>query len=95
MPFILAAEKLMGIEAPARAQHIRTILFELSRIANVSLFLGDLGVQLGAITNSNINESADASSGAMVDNSNALTTLTLDFTPTVIVGANAVLAAPQ
>ncbi|MCE2854228.1 MAG: NADH-quinone oxidoreductase subunit D 1 [Ilumatobacteraceae bacterium] len=50
VPFILAAEKLMGIEAPARAQHIRTILFELSRIANVSLFLGDLGVQLGAIT---------------------------------------------
>ncbi len=50
VPFILAAEKLMGIEAPARAQHIRTILFEMSRIANVSLFLGDLGVQLGAVT---------------------------------------------
>ena len=50
VPFILAAEKLMEIEAPPRAQWIRTILFELSRIANVSLFLGDLGVQLGAIT---------------------------------------------
>lgn len=50
VPFILGAEKLMGVEAPARAQHIRTILFELSRIANVSLFLGDLGVQLGAVT---------------------------------------------
>ena len=50
VPFILAAEKLMEVEAPPRAQHIRTILFELSRIANVSLFLGDLGVQLGAIT---------------------------------------------
>ncbi len=50
VPFILAAEKLMGIEAPPRAQWIRTILFELSRIANVSLFLGDLGVQLGAVT---------------------------------------------
>jgi NADH-quinone oxidoreductase subunit D len=50
VPFILAAEKLMDVEAPARAQHIRTILFELSRIANVSLFLGDLGVQMGAIT---------------------------------------------
>ena len=50
VPFILAAEELMGIEAPPRAQWIRTILFELSRIANVSLFLGDLGVQLGAIT---------------------------------------------
>ncbi|MEY4031541.1 MAG: NADH-quinone oxidoreductase subunit [Actinomycetota bacterium] len=50
VPFILAAEKLMGVEATPRAQHIRTILFELSRIANVSLFLGDLGVQLGAVT---------------------------------------------
>lgn len=50
VPFILAAEQLMDIEAPARAQWIRAIFFELSRIANVSLFLGDLGVQLGAIT---------------------------------------------
>ena len=40
----------MQVEAPPRAQWIRTILFELSRIANVGLFLGDLGVQLGAIT---------------------------------------------
>jgi NADH-quinone oxidoreductase subunit D len=40
----------MNVEAPPRAQWIRTILFELSRIANVSLFLGDLGVQMGAIT---------------------------------------------
>ncbi len=50
VPFILAAEQLMGIEAPPRAQHIRTILFELARIANVTLFLGDMGVQLGAVT---------------------------------------------
>jgi NADH-quinone oxidoreductase subunit D len=50
VPFILASEKLMEVEAPQRAQHIRTILFELSRIANISLFLGDLGVQLGALT---------------------------------------------
>jgi NADH-quinone oxidoreductase subunit D len=50
VPFILAAERLMEIEAPARAQHIRTILFELARQANLILFLGDMGVQLGAIT---------------------------------------------
>ncbi len=50
VPFILAAEKLMGIEAPPRAQVIRTILFELSRIANISLFLGDLGAQVGGVT---------------------------------------------
>ena len=30
VPFILAAEKLMEIEAPPRAQYIRTILFELA-----------------------------------------------------------------
>ena len=50
VPFILAAEQLMEIEAPPRAQHIRTILFELSRIANVTLFIGEMGVQLGALT---------------------------------------------
>jgi len=50
VPFILAAERLMEIEAPPRAQWIRTILFELARIANVTLFLGDMGVQLGAVS---------------------------------------------
>jgi len=50
VPFILAAEKLMDVEAPPRAQWLRTIFFEMARIANVSLFLGDMGVQLGAIT---------------------------------------------
>jgi NADH-quinone oxidoreductase subunit D len=50
VPFILAAEKLMEIEAPPRAQYIRTILFEMSRIANIVLFLGEMGLQLGAIT---------------------------------------------
>src|ERR671912_785025 len=50
VPFILAAEQLMEVEAPPRAQWIRTILFELSRIANITLFLGDTGVQLGAVT---------------------------------------------
>ena len=50
VPFILAAEQLMEVEAPPRAKWIRTILFELSRIANVSLFIGDLALQLGAQT---------------------------------------------
>src|SRR5256885_9589956 len=50
VPFILAAEQLMEIEAPPRAQWIRTIFFELARQANVTLFLGDLGAQIGAIT---------------------------------------------
>lgn len=50
VPFILAAEKLMEVEAPPRAQWIRTIFFEMSRIANISLFLGEMGLQLGALT---------------------------------------------
>ncbi len=50
VPFILAAEKLMEVEAPPRARWIRTILFEMSRIANVVLFLGDMAVQVGAVT---------------------------------------------
>jgi len=50
VPFILAAERLMDVEAPPRATHIRTILFEMSRIAHLILFLGDMGVQLGAVT---------------------------------------------
>jgi NADH-quinone oxidoreductase subunit D len=50
VPFILAAEDLMEVEAPPRAQWIRTLFFELSRIANITLFIGEMGVQLGAIT---------------------------------------------
>jgi NADH-quinone oxidoreductase subunit D len=40
----------MGIEAPPRAEYIRTILTELSRIATFILFLGEMGLQVGAIT---------------------------------------------
>ncbi len=50
VPFILGAEQLMEIEVPDRARWIRTLLFELSRIANISLFLGEMGLQLGAVT---------------------------------------------
>jgi NADH-quinone oxidoreductase subunit D len=50
VPFIAGAEMLMGIEAPARALYIRTILTELSRIATFLLFLGEMGLQVGAIT---------------------------------------------
>lgn len=50
VPFTLGAEQLMEIEVPERANWIRTLLFELSRIANISLFLGEMGLQLGAIT---------------------------------------------
>src|SRR5881275_1916751 len=50
VPFMHGAELLMGIEAPPRAQYIRTILTELSRIATFLLFLGEMGLQVGALT---------------------------------------------
>ncbi len=50
VPFILAAERLMDVEAPPRATWIRTLLFEMSRIGHLILFLGAMGVQLGAVT---------------------------------------------
>ena len=50
VPFIDGAEQLMGIEAPPRAQYIRTVLTELSRIATFLLFLGEMGLQVGALT---------------------------------------------
>jgi NADH-quinone oxidoreductase subunit D len=50
VPFMHGAELLMGIEAPPRAQYIRTILTELSRIATFVLFLGEMGLQVGALT---------------------------------------------
>src|SRR2546430_8675112 len=40
----------MGVEAPPRAEYIRTILTELSRIATFVLFLGEMALQVGAIT---------------------------------------------
>ncbi|MCC7075907.1 MAG: NADH-quinone oxidoreductase subunit D [Acidimicrobiia bacterium] len=50
IPFILAAERLMGIEAPPRVQYIRTILTEMARIATFLAFLGVYGIEIGAIT---------------------------------------------
>ena len=50
VPFMDAAERLMGVEPPARAQYIRTVLTELSRIATFLLFLGEMGLQVGALT---------------------------------------------
>ncbi len=50
VPFILACEELMEVEAPPRAQYIRTILHEMGRIAHLIMGVGDMGVQIGALT---------------------------------------------
>ncbi|MEO5345212.1 MAG: NADH-quinone oxidoreductase subunit D [Magnetococcus sp. YQC-9] len=48
--WVLAVEKLMGIQAPERAQYIRVIFAELTRILNHLLFLGAHGLDVGAMT---------------------------------------------
>ena len=50
VPFILACEQLMEVEAPPRAQYIRTILHEMGRISHLIMGVGDMGVQIGALT---------------------------------------------
>ena len=48
--FALAVEKLLGVEAPPRAQRIRVIICELSRISAHLLWLGTHALDLGAAT---------------------------------------------
>ncbi|MFO7767739.1 MAG: NADH-quinone oxidoreductase subunit D [bacterium] len=48
--WLLAVEDMMGIEAPPRAQYVRTIIVELSRIMDHLVSMGILGVDLGAFT---------------------------------------------
>jgi len=48
--FVAAAEKLMSVEIPPRAQLIRVIAMELNRIASHLLFCGCFGLDLGAST---------------------------------------------
>ncbi|MDX1690407.1 MAG: NADH-quinone oxidoreductase subunit D 1 [Acidimicrobiia bacterium] len=50
VPFIVAAERLMGIEPPERAQHIRMILTEMARIASHLVFMSSYPLELGATT---------------------------------------------
>ncbi len=49
--FALAVEDLLGIEAPPRAQAIRVVLSEFSRIMDHAVCLGANLVDLGALTN--------------------------------------------
>ena len=48
--YVRALEKLLGIEAPIRAQYIRTMFDEVTRILNHLLWLGACALDIGAMT---------------------------------------------
>src|SRR5258708_37371367 len=48
--FALAVEKLLGIEAPERAQYLRVVMSEISRITDHLTCVGMAASELGAVT---------------------------------------------
>lgn len=48
--YVRAIEKLCGVEAPIRAQYIRTMFDEITRILNHLLWLGATALDIGAMT---------------------------------------------
>ena len=48
--YVLAVEKLLGLEAPERAQYWRLIMTELSRIASHLVWLGTHALDIGALS---------------------------------------------
>ena len=48
--YVLAIEKLLGIQVPKRAQYIRVMFDEVTRILNHLMWLGAHGLDIGAMT---------------------------------------------
>jgi len=48
--YVLAIEKLLGVEVPIRAQYIRVMFDEITRILNHLLWLGAHGLDIGAMS---------------------------------------------
>ena len=48
--YCLAVEKLLGIQAPPRAQALRVLMMELNRVASHLVWLATTGLELGALS---------------------------------------------
>jgi NADH-quinone oxidoreductase subunit D len=48
--YVMAIEKLLGVEVPERAQYIRVMFDEITRILNHLMWLGAHGLDIGAMT---------------------------------------------
>ena len=48
--YVLAIEKLLGVEPPLRAQYIRVLFDEITRVLNHLMWLGAHGLDIGAMT---------------------------------------------
>lgn len=48
--YVLAVEKLLGIEVPERARTLRILFAELTRMASHSIWLGTTGLDIGAMS---------------------------------------------